>query len=370
MTAALRTLLGALVAGVMSLALSLTAVAQNADDEYVGLLLETQRLTAEAIVEVSAEIDSLRGRIDSDDHLVFESGGGIVEVDLTRVGEMLPLALVALADPDLKAMLLDGLKAADPDAYDWALLIDSTPAFVGDGLENLEPGMIVDQLRARFRQSPQRKAALYDPYHRQLIKELEALGAIHRDVSDILVDLDAVPDPTLAATATATPIATVTPFATPDAAGPLTGCWMTPLGHARLQHERDSISGDHVIVSSHPTDTSRRWSLGRIEADLRNSGSRMEGYLYGTGMFDDMFACSEVRGGTEHWGTFVAERYSPERWIGTWTPCGDRATKLIDKYHEDWKASTSFDLYPVAADGCDHAFTQLAEQLAANSENG
>ncbi len=61
-------------------------------------------------------------------------------MDLGRVEEMLPLALVALGHIDTRAAVLEALEAPDPDAYQWAVLIDATPEFLGEGQQNVEPG--------------------------------------------------------------------------------------------------------------------------------------------------------------------------------------------------------------------------------------
>lgn len=117
----------------LTLSLMLVSVgvlpAVAADDEYIALLFESRRLVVEGIAETQAELGALEAKANDDDLLVFPTSSGVIEVDLRRADEVVPLVQVALSDPEIKAAVLRGIQQADPDLWGWAKVIEEGQAF-------------------------------------------------------------------------------------------------------------------------------------------------------------------------------------------------------------------------------------------------
>ncbi len=207
MTRALRGLLATLLATCLAAGASASAD----DDEFFGLLLETQRHVNEAVDEVLAERDAISGRIESDDWLVFPTSSGVVEVDLNDLDGYIPLAQQMLAvDPELKATVLGTLKQANPEAWEALVVLD----FVG--IENIPPTAISAWVRAQFGQTVDDKRRAYEDRFNKLNDEFLTLVALERDISRELAKLqdEAAASPSVSAGPSAGP--SVEPSAEPS----------------------------------------------------------------------------------------------------------------------------------------------------------
>jgi hypothetical protein len=368
-----------------------TSPAAAADDEYIGLLLESRRLVAEGIAETRAELEALETKANDDDLLVFPTASGVIEVDLRRAHEVVPLVQVALSDPEIKAMVLRGLQQADPDLWAWAKLFDEGRGFIpGFGLENVPPSLVVEAIRSNYGQTKAYRTEVYREYALALRAELRTLEAIARVVEDQLAELTDLDDDvceadgenaieTLCAPDEAEP--TLEPEPTPEPSSEqcgqsdmwcqdpvqpvedtFSGCWQSPFGHGIVWAEIDQVGEDFtgrtVARWQWGQDAVPQMALGSVSGDIRSG--RPAGILYGTGPFDEMYTCAAASGGTNQWGAFSYWEYDDGP---SWLPCNRRDIELLDPAGNDYSwALSTFGFERVSLDVCDAAFAEAGER--------
>ena len=361
-----------------------------ADDEYIALLFESRRLVADGIAETRAELDVLEAKANDDDLLVFPTSSGVIEVDLRRADEFVPLVQVALGDPDVKAAVLRGLRAADPDLWAWANVIEEGKGFIpGFGLENVPASLVVEAIRSNFGQTKSYRTEVYRKHALALQAELRTLEDIARVIEEQLTELTAVDDECEADGENAietlcaadepekTPEPEATPEPTPERCGEadmwcqdpvqpvedtLSGCWQSPFGHGIMWAEIDQVgedfSGRTVTRWQWGQDAEPQFALGSVSGDTRSGWPT--GILYGTGPFDEMYTCAAASDGTNQWGAF-------SHWEAddgaSWFPCDRHDIELLDPAGNDYSwALGSFGFERVPADVCEAAFSEAGDR--------
>ncbi len=165
----MKTTLSTLLSGALTIALTLP-VAAGAEEIRRELISDLGR----AITAVQSELAAIDERQASDDWMVFASQDhGLIEVDLTEVGEWIPAVRVLRDSPASAQATGDEVAVRMPDLWAASVLLAEAPEWV------LEAGsdVVVAWLRDRFGhlQTLERKTALYDVARARLLEELDAL---------------------------------------------------------------------------------------------------------------------------------------------------------------------------------------------------
>ena len=272
-----------MAATLLSLTLAVGAVTETADDDWVGTLLVARDELDKGLAQIDEELAAIPARIASDDFLVFPTESGqVVQVDLRVLEDYVPIAQVIAGHPEIKPILLDALRKADPELWKMVKPLDDWI-----GIENLPPADVVDQIRKTFAQDVKHKRDVYADHQAKLVNEHAELKKLRDDIQAELdaiaaaagaspspeASLDPSPESSPAAepssepTATASPEAATEPSAEPSAT-PSSAPSPCPEGDMWCQEEEPGPSSEpSEAPSAEPAEATPGSEVDGVEYD-------------------------------------------------------------------------------------------------------
>jgi hypothetical protein len=298
----------AFMAGILlSITLAAGALAETADDDWVGTLLVAREELDKGLAQIDEELAAIPARIASDDFLVFSTESGqVVQVDLRVLEDHVPIAQVIAGHPEIKPVLLDALRKADPELWKTVKPLDDWI-----GIENLPPADVVDQIRTTLAQSVEHKRDVYADHQARLVNEHADLKKLRDDIQAELDAIAAAVDMTDSSmSCSGDESGCYTPDIEPDATS---GLWSTGIFDgdfegwgitANLEQDGTTITG---------TIEDKKGPLRIVAQEV--SRNRVEGHYFGdvfwqVGRDDGTYGpesapfdgCPEALDGTTQWG--------------------------------------------------------------------
>jgi hypothetical protein len=295
----------ALTAVLLAIVLAAGALAQPAEDEWVGLLVMARdRLDAD-IAQLDGELAAIAERTESDDWYVMPDPrqgheGEFVEIDLRDIDGYGPLARLIAGQPSpLAVRLLATLSTADPRAWTAVSLLIDMDA-VREGRSQIDVNAQVPSSR---RQSADERQSRYAEWKKKVQDERDIQAQLR---ADIQAELDA-----LGRTA-----------GTAEARSLWDGCWDTPWGQLRLVED----VGGHVAGTLEwvDADGDKRQAWLGLDPLIGDYPDRLTGTLLGGPPTDGIVCPTEVSRSTE-WasGRIDYSGMSGRVFDGSFIPCGD-----------------------------------------------
>ncbi len=342
MTRAVRSLLAALLVTL----LGTSALAQSVDQQTYDLMVRTRDQVSEAINDIAWEQQALLDHYRNPDWIIYDTGDGILTLDLGAVEEQARMLQLWLMIPGTRDIALSALRRSHPELRQAIVAAERVTGDEGPGgVEGSDARDIVERLRQLYEQSVEKRAAAFELAMGKLEHERQELQILLDFMDAELRKLDAE---TTATTEPVEPDSTscvldgenaidVLCSDEPVGAGDRwTGDWQTEIGLLRLVAAGDGFEGS--IESGR--------GVARVEFERQETApgdpERLVGWFHGPvggrwlpeltaeryGELAPM--CPEGADGETSWGEIYLYGFARDEFGGWWAPCDEPWRVRID----------------------------------------